>query len=170
MISDECFFISEQDCFQMWGHNHSKVIRTGKNRMFCESEWERRYSLCACPEFDELAYYLSVVKKTLEITLYMEKVIVLPLSLFDNNAYLLCRSSEWSKSHKLRYHVYFIPTGLQLKDAISWACGDSLVARIAYKADWVAAKVIGTYERDDFDVESSENADVLQIVSHFIFA
>lgn len=55
------------------------------------------------------------------------------------------RGPEWNWSHRLRYHVYFIPSNVQLKDKIVFAYTDNLMTEVATRADWEAGRVVEAY-------------------------
>lgn len=56
-------------------------------------------------------------ERTLAITMYMNDVILSPLSVFVGHEYLYHGGLELNRSHQIRYFVYFISNELQTKGA-----------------------------------------------------
>lgn len=111
------------------------------------------------------------MNNTLATTLNIEEVIILPLTCFVRHGYLQHRALERNKSHTLRYHVYFILSDIQLKDAKAYAYGDSLMAAISETATTVnraAAKVVDTHGLEGEYVRSEIHEGVPQVKNYFI--
>lgn len=75
------------------------------------------------PGYHEFVYYPSVMKKTKASTLYIEEMIIPPLSASIGHGYWQHEGSEHSRSQRLQYHGYISPNNVQLKDAVTFVYG-----------------------------------------------
>lgn len=81
--------MTRSDYLQQGGHNESRVVESGKNTGFWMILTAKESSgLWPCLESHEFVYYLAVVKKALESTLYMGEVVHPSLSVFVGHQYL----------------------------------------------------------------------------------
>lgn len=81
-------------------------------------------SLWACLKYHRFNDYPAKVKTSLEKTMYVQEVKFPLFSLPGDHGYLHHRGTYWKRSHRLMYHVYFIPSDLPLKDAITISYAD----------------------------------------------
>lgn len=65
----------------------------------------------------------------------MGKVIISTLSVSVGQEYLQEGGSEWNEFQRLKYYGHFIPSVVQMKNAIAFACGDLLTDGISTGAD-----------------------------------
>lgn len=65
----------------------------------------------------------------------MEEVIMPLQSMFVGHCDLQHAGLEWNGSHRLRHHVFFIPSDMQPKEAIAFAYKSSLTAAATTQAD-----------------------------------
>lgn len=71
----------------------------------------------------------------LAIAPYMEEVLSSALSVFVSYRYLQHGNPEWYVSHTPGYNVYVISIHAQLKDALAFTHGDSLMTGAKTEAD-----------------------------------
>lgn len=130
------FFTTGQNCRLQRDHKAFEVVAPGWNPGFFMIMTGREGSrLWTYPGSYVLLYYPAAVKTLLTSTLYMEQVSILPLSVFVGLWYLLHWGPERSGSNRLMYHVYFIPSSIQLKKKISFAYEDSMTIQVATRAN-----------------------------------
>ena len=55
----------------------------------------------------------------------MSLIEIPPFSVFIGHGYVQHAGAGWSGSHNLRYHIYLIPDGHQLRDTVAFAYGYS---------------------------------------------
>lgn len=97
------------DCLRQCGHGDFGIVAPCINPGFVMIVTGREgSSLHACPGSYQFVYYQTVVKLLLANTLYMEDVIVPPLSVFFDNGYLQHRGLKWNGSYKQSSEVYFV--------------------------------------------------------------
>lgn len=115
------FLITEMDCLRLSGQKDFYVVAPGGNTgIFIRVIGTECSSLCRSLRSHTFAYYPAVLKKVLVSTPYMDEVIFPPLSPFIG---LQHGDLEWNSFHRLRYHVYFTTSALQLKGATMFAYG-----------------------------------------------
>lgn len=65
--------------------------------------------------------YWSKVEKALEKILYLQVVVLLPLSVAIGSRSFQHSEREWNGAHRLIYHVYLVPVVVKLNNAIALA-------------------------------------------------
>lgn len=108
------------------------------------------------------------MEKKLARILYMEEVVITPLSGFIRDGYFAARGPEGNDSHRLNRYVYFIISDVQIKDAIDSTHWDSLTAGASTRADCKRAKMVYTHNKEGDYKESEEGLYVPQIGIYFI--
>lgn len=95
-------------------------------------------------------------KQILASKLYIDEVVISPLSESVGHGYLQHVGQDWNRSHRLNYHLYFISIEVQLNDATLSAYGDSITDGATHRAKGEAATVVETYVQYGEDVEGEE--------------
>lgn len=80
----------------------------------------------------------------------------------------VAQDPQWTGSQILTYHVYFIPNGVQLKDAIAFTYGDIQKAGPTTGAGSEATKVVESLEQNNDDVECEEREEVPEMGNYCI--
>lgn len=108
-------------------------------------------------ELHEFVYHPATVRTILSTSFQMEKVSISRPSISVCRLWVrAARHPEWNRCYILSHHVYFIPSKLQVKDAIALACRVSSATSVATKVHWEAAKVMELDGRVGKDEENED--------------
>lgn len=110
----------------------------------------------------------AAIKEKRVNTIYMTEVVIQPLSAFVSYGFLHHWGPDVNEHRILRYHLYLIPSDVQLNDAITFAYGNSLTAEATTRADWKTAVVVKTRGQQTNDLETKEGANAREIGNYFI--
>lgn len=102
--------------------------------------------LFACLGPHTFVYSPTAMKRELASKPYREEEIIPPVTGSVGHIYLHPTGPDWNACHRLGYHVSFNPRDLQLEDAVAFAYGGYLTARVTTEADWKTAKVVETHD------------------------
>lgn len=161
------FLIAGINCLGQYGHSEFEIFAPGRNLRFFIIVTVRELSgLWACPESHAFFYHTAVVKRTLASALYMEGMIIPRLSVFSGHECFQQGSLAWSETLRLTYHVYDIPSDVQLNDTIELVYGDYVTAGATTGAGSEIGKVVGTFEEDGDHVESEKGVDVPEMKNY----
>lgn len=78
------------------------------------------------------------------------------------------RASGVEQASPIRFHVYLLPSNVQLKNKTS-ATEESLTAEVSSGGSWVAAKVVKTHGPVGENIEVKHDRDVADREYSFIF-
>ena len=120
------FLMTGKDCPPQHGHNDFDVRETGSPGYFTITTASEPISLWIAPGSQKYVHLSDIEKERIAMCLEMELITIPPQSIFVGHGYVQHAGAGWNGSGCLRYHMYIIPDGSNLRDAISYAFGRSL--------------------------------------------
>ena len=115
------FLLTSRDCPEQAGHNKFPVQAQDLPAFFLITTAEQETSLWKTPGSYLYVQYEEETRKTISAGLVLNETTIPPYSVFVGHGYFQHAGVGWRGNHALRYHMYFIPNEIQMKDSVYYA-------------------------------------------------
>ena len=103
------------------GHNDFPYRQNDCPGFFIIVTGNEQVNLWVCKSSHQYVWYQPNEKRELADILVMSEITIAPHSVFIGHGYLQHAGAGWRGFHALRYHIYLVPDGLVLPDAIHFS-------------------------------------------------
>ena len=115
------FLMTGKECPAQVGHNDFAVVKGQSPGYFAMVTGTEQCSLWVCPASNNYVLYDDTDRRSLARVLKMTEIVIPRFSIFFGHGHLQHAGSGWTGFHSLRYHMYVIPTSIELPDAVHFA-------------------------------------------------
>lgn len=120
------FLLTGEGCPDQTGHNDFPTEKRNNPGYFCITTSQEQTSLFVCPSSHQYVWYDEEDRISLARMLKMTEITIPARSIFIGHGLLQHAGCGWLGFQALRYHMYIIPTGMEMEDSVFYAFGSSL--------------------------------------------